>query len=82
MEEIMNVGTEEVIEVVEVAESKPGKGFVIAAVVGGTALVGTFIYKKVIKPIVAKCKAKKAAKAPVCEDVGVKKPYDYEAEEE
>ena len=51
---------EEVIEVMEeTVTGNSGKGGMILAAIAGTALVGAAIYKFVVKPIVAKRKAKK-----------------------
>ena len=52
---------EEVIEQVtdEITTIDSGKAGKIAVVALGTALVGTLVYKFVIKPLVAKRKAKK-----------------------
>ena len=51
---------EEVIEVTEeIATAGYGKGFKVAAGIGLTVLGGFIAYKYVIKPIVAKIKAKK-----------------------
>lgn len=60
--EIMN--NEEVItEVVEeVTPTKAGKVAIAVAVAGVAILGGKLLYKKVIKPAIAKAKAKKAAK--------------------
>lgn len=51
---------EEVMEATEIATSGAGKGFKIAAGIGLTALGSVIAYKYVVKPIVAKIKAKKA----------------------
>lgn len=52
---------DEVIEATEeIVETKTGNGLLIAAGVGAALIVGTIIYKKVIKPAIAKAKAKKA----------------------
>ena len=52
---------EEVMETIsEIATSKAGKGFKIAAGFGLAALGSVIAYKYVVKPIVAKIKAKKA----------------------
>lgn len=51
---------EEVIEVTEeIANASFGKGFKVAAGIGLTALGGFVAYKYVIKPVMAKIKAKK-----------------------
>ena len=51
---------EDVIEVTEeIATAGFGKGFKVAAGVGLTVLGGFVAYKYVIKPVVAKIKAKK-----------------------
>lgn len=51
---------EEVMEATEIATSGAGKGFKIAAGIGLAALGSVITYKYVVKPIVAKIKAKKA----------------------
>lgn len=52
---------EEVIEVTEeIANAGVSKGFKVAVGIGLTALGGVIAYKYVIKPLVAKIKAKKA----------------------
>lgn len=51
---------EEVMEATEIATSGAGKGFKIAAGIGLAALGSVIAYKYVVKPIVAKIKAKKA----------------------
>jgi flagellar biosynthesis/type III secretory pathway M-ring protein FliF/YscJ len=54
---------EEVLETTEeVCEAESGKGLIALAVVG-TIIVGGIVFTKVIKPAIAKIKAKKAAKA-------------------
>ena len=51
---------EEVIETTEgIATASSGKGFKVAAGVGLTVLGGFVAYKYVIKPVMAKIKAKK-----------------------
>ena len=56
-EEIM---VNEVIETTEeIATASSGKGFKVAAGVGLTVLGGFVAYKYVIKPVIAKIKAKK-----------------------
>ncbi|MFA7675056.1 MAG: hypothetical protein WCY38_03220 [Endomicrobiia bacterium] len=51
---------EEVIETTEgIATASSGKGFKVAAGVGLTVLGGFVAYKYIIKPMVAKIKAKK-----------------------
>lgn len=55
--EIMN--NEEVVETVEDIETNSNKAFVVAAGIGLTILVGAIAYKKIIKPLIAKHKAKK-----------------------
>lgn len=55
--EIMN--NEEVVETVEDIETNSNKAFVVAAGIGLTILVGTIAYKKIVKPLIAKHKAKK-----------------------
>lgn len=53
---------EEVIEVTEeLAEVESNKGL-IALGVGAAVIVGVIAYKKIVKPVVAKIKAKKADK--------------------
>jgi len=51
---------EEVMEATEIATPGAGKGFKIAAGVGLAVLGSVIAYKYVVKPIVAKIKAKKA----------------------
>lgn len=51
---------EEVMEATEIVTSEAGKGFKIAAGIGLAALGSLIAYKYVVKPIVAKIKAKKA----------------------
>ena len=51
---------EEAMETTEIATSGAGKGFKIAAGIGLAALGSVIAYKYVVKPIVAKIKAKKA----------------------
>lgn len=58
-EELMENG----IELVQAEVFKPGKGLIITAAVGATVLGGILIYKKVIKPAIAKAKANRAASA-------------------
>ena len=62
--EIMTMN-EEVIEEVttEIAEADSGKAMSVIAGVGLAVLAGTVIYKFAVKPLVAKAKAKKEAKA-------------------
>lgn len=63
-EEIMN--NEEVYEITEeeeVVDQKSHKGLVAIAVAGAAALVGTIAYKKIVKPLIAKRKAKKELEA-------------------
>ena len=51
---------EEVIEATEeIVTDKAGKGLFVAAAVGAALIVGSIVYKKVIKPAIAKAKAKK-----------------------
>ncbi len=60
-EMVMN---EEVIGATEeVATSNAGKAVKKAALIGGMIIVGNVIRKKVIKPVIAKFKARKKAKA-------------------
>lgn len=59
----------ETIETVE-AVGKTARGFKVAMGVGVTALVGYAAYRFIVKPAVAKAKAKKAAKAD-CEPVEI-----------
>lgn len=55
---------EDVMEITEeVTTCTPNKGLKIAAGIGIAALVSAVAYKFVVKPIVAKVKAKKAEKA-------------------
>lgn len=51
---------EEVMEATEIATSEASKGFKFAAGIGLAALGSLIAYKYVVKPIVAKIKAKKA----------------------
>jgi flagellar biosynthesis/type III secretory pathway M-ring protein FliF/YscJ len=53
---------EEVIETVaeEITVPETGKGLKVAVVAGVALLVGGIVYKKVVKPLIAKRKAKKA----------------------
>lgn len=63
-EEIMN--NEEVLETTEeeeVVDQKSHKGLVAIAVAGAAALVGGIAYKKIVKPLIAKRKAKKELEA-------------------
>lgn len=62
--EILN---NEAIETVE-AVGKTARGFKVAMGVGVTALVGYAAYRFIVKPAIAKAKAKKAATAD-CEPV-------------
>lgn len=66
--EIINV-EETVLDGVEIAPAEDsGKGMLVAAAIGGVAvLAGIAVWKKVIKPLVAKAKAKKEAKQEVIE---------------
>lgn len=53
---------DEVIEATEeIADVKSGNGLFVAAAVGAALIVGAIVYKKVIKPAIAKAKAKKEA---------------------
>jgi len=47
-------------EVMDIATSEAGKGFMIAAGIGLAVLVGVVSYKYLVKPVVTKIKAKKA----------------------
>lgn len=58
--EIMN--NEVVVEASEGISNDSGKIGVVIVGIGLTALVGGLLYKRVIKPIIAKAKAKKAKK--------------------
>lgn len=63
-EEIMN--NEEILETTEeeeVVDQKSHKGLVAIAVAGAAALVGGIAYKKIVKPLIAKRKAKKELEA-------------------
>lgn len=51
---------EEIMEATEITTSGAGKGFKIVAGIGLAALISVIAYKCVVKPIVAKIKAKKA----------------------
>lgn len=64
--EILN---NEAIETVE-AVGKTARGFKVAMGVGVTALVGYAAYRFIVKPAIAKAKAKKAATAD-CEPVEI-----------
>ena len=56
--EIMNNG--EVIETTEeIVSSGSGNGFKTVAIIGLTVLVGTVAYKYIVKPTIARLKAKK-----------------------
>lgn len=59
---MVNEVTENVAEEVVSTTSKSGKAAAVIAGVGIAALAGGVIYKKVIKPIVAKIKANKEKK--------------------
>lgn len=60
--EIMNNEvTENVVEVIE--PERAGKGLIAAAVIGISIFAGRAIYKKFVKPAVAKAKAKKENEA-------------------
>lgn len=63
---IINEEFEETTEEIEPTKSKPGF-LTIAAVSVGVAAVGYLAYKKVVKPLVAKHKAKKESKAMLVE---------------
>lgn len=79
-EEIMN--NEEVFETTEeeeVVDQKSHKGLVAIAVAGAAALVGTIAYKKIVKPLIAKRKAKKELAE--SNDRGEDDVVDYESEE-
>ena len=60
MEEMTNEVVEETTE--EIADAGLGKGKIAAATIGVAVLIGgsMILYKKVIKPAIAKAKAKKA----------------------
>lgn len=59
-EEIMN--NEEVFEeMAEVANKTSNKAFLVASGIGLAALAGTIVYRKVVKPFMAKRKAEKEA---------------------
>lgn len=58
-EEVVENVTENVVE--EVATTNSGKAAKIAVTLGVVTLGGVLLYKKVIKPVVAKIKAKKEA---------------------
>lgn len=71
---------EEVIEATEeVAEAESGKGLIALAAVG-TIIVCAIAYKKIVKPTIAKIKARKAAKAE--EDVEVITDQDFESNDD
>lgn len=62
--EIMTTNEEAIVEVAEeITTADSGKAMKVVAGVGLTVLAGTVIYKFVVKPLVAKAKAKKEAKA-------------------
>lgn len=50
---------EEVFEAAEEVAVRPSKALVAAGAVAGVVLVGVVVYKKLIKPAIAKAKAKK-----------------------
>lgn len=58
------INNEEVLETTEeiVAENS-NKGLVAVAAIGATLIVGTLVYKKIVKPLIAKHKAKKEQEA-------------------
>lgn len=71
---------EEVIEATEeVVEAESGKGLIALAAVG-TIIVGAIVYKKIVKPTIAKIKARKAAKAEA--DVEVIIDQDFESNDD
>lgn len=47
------------VEVVEEDSDESGNSYLIPVIIGAAAIVGTIIYKKVVKPLIAKVKAKK-----------------------
>ena len=62
--EIMRTNEEVMTEVTgEIAEAGSGKSGKTVAIVAGTVLGGVLLYKFVVKPLMAKHKAKKEAKA-------------------
>lgn len=62
MEDNVIMNNEVIENTEEVVEAGPSKGLIALGVVG-TILVGSLVYNKLIKPAIAKHKAKKAAKA-------------------
>jgi flagellar biosynthesis/type III secretory pathway M-ring protein FliF/YscJ len=57
------MANEEVVEATEeIVTTNSGKAFKVVAGIGLAALVGTIVYKGVVKPFIAKIKAKKAEK--------------------
>lgn len=70
--EIINVEETVLDGVEEVPTNGVNKGMLVAAAVGGVAvLAGIAVWKKVIKPMVAKAKAKKASEQVVESDCTV-----------
>lgn len=68
MEQIMN--NEEIMNVTEeVATTNSGKAVKAVVGIGVAALAGTVLYKRVLKPVVAKFKAKKEAKKAKAQEV-------------
>lgn len=65
MENEIMVNNEVVENTEEIATEQSGKGLLIAAGVGLAVIVGGIVYKKVIKPAIAKAKAKKEAEEAV-----------------
>lgn len=63
MDEVMNVENVEVVDLEPIEEvvqtGNSGKGLLAVVAVGAALGVGTLLYKKVIKPIIAKRKAAK-----------------------
>lgn len=76
------VEADEVIAATEGAEDT-GKGFLIPLIVGGVALVSFIVYKKIIKPIAAKIKAKKEQASEEQITIDNQEPeYEVEPEDE
>lgn len=71
---------DEVMEVTEdIVKTGSGKGFKVAAGVGAIVLVGGLAYKYVIKPTIAKIKAKKETDRDVVEVNST--PYQEDTED-
>lgn len=69
---------EEVVEMAEdVVTSKSGKAVKAVVGVGVAALVGRIVYKRVIKPVIAKLKAKKNSEEMTDED-RIETPFELD----